>query len=156
MRVRYLRSWRTSASIGLAVLGSFATEPAGAVAPDDGFGNGMLTGSVAPTEPTVPSGPGAEPSPAAPFSPADRERRLAEQGLTAGQSGDDPHLQAGFGARAVDCAGGSLRALQHVSHLLLVGWSGAENARGRQAGARGVLQRRPKAALSEGAAPALL
>jgi murein L,D-transpeptidase YafK len=40
--------------------------------------------AVAPTAPTVPSGPGAEPSPAAPFSPADRERRLAEKGLTAG------------------------------------------------------------------------
>jgi murein L,D-transpeptidase YafK len=40
--------------------------------------------SVAPGEPPLPSGPGAEPSPAAPFSPADRERRLAEKGFTAG------------------------------------------------------------------------
>ena len=85
MRVRYLRSWRTSASIGLAVLGSIATEPAGAVAPDDGVGNGSLTApSVAPTEPSGPSGPGAEPSPTASYAPADRERRLAEKGLTAG------------------------------------------------------------------------
>lgn len=85
MRARCLRSWRTVPSIGLAVLGSMATEPTGAVAPDVGVGTGMFTApSVAPTEPAVPSGPGAEPSPAAPFSPADRERRLAEKGLTAG------------------------------------------------------------------------
>jgi murein L,D-transpeptidase YafK len=85
MRVGYLRSWTTSASIGLAVLGSIATDPAGAVAPDDGAGTGMLMApSVAPTEHTVPSGPGVEPSPATPYSPADRERRLADKGLTAG------------------------------------------------------------------------
>jgi murein L,D-transpeptidase YafK len=85
MRARCLRSWRTVPSIGLAVLGSIATEPAGAVAPDAGVGASMFTApAVAPTAPTVPSGPGAEPSPAAPFSPADRESRLAEKGLTAG------------------------------------------------------------------------
>jgi murein L,D-transpeptidase YafK len=85
MRVRWVRSWRTFPSIGLAVLASLAAEPAGAVAPDGGVGNGMLTApSPAPTEPTVPSGPGVEPSPGTPFSPADRERRLAEKGLTAG------------------------------------------------------------------------
>ena len=85
MRVRWLRSWRTYPSIGLAVLGGIATEPVGAVAPDGGVGNGtFIAPSVAPTEPSVPSAPGTEPSPAAPFSPADRERRLAEKGLTAG------------------------------------------------------------------------
>jgi murein L,D-transpeptidase YafK len=85
MRVRGLRSWKTFPSIGLAVLGSIATEPAGAVAPDGGVDNGMfIAPSVTPAEPTVPSGPGAEQSPVAPFSPADRERRLAEKGLTAG------------------------------------------------------------------------
>jgi len=85
MRVRCLRSWKTFPSIGLAVLGSIVTEPAGAVAPDDGVASGtFMAPAVTPTEPTIPSGSGAETSAAAPFSPADRERRLTEKGLTAG------------------------------------------------------------------------
>src|SRR5262249_42946159 len=84
MRLRWLRCVRTFPSIGLAVLGTIPPEPVGAGAREGGGGKGMpVAPSVAPGEP-LPSGPGAEPSPAAPFSPADRERRLAEQGFTAG------------------------------------------------------------------------
>jgi murein L,D-transpeptidase YafK len=84
MRVRGLRSWKTFPSIGLALLGGFATAPAGAVAPGGGAGTGgFVAPSVTPSEPAVPPGSAAQ-QPPAPFSPADRERRLAEKGLTAG------------------------------------------------------------------------
>jgi len=82
-----LRSWMLLSSIGVAVLGGFATDPAGAAAPDDGLGNGILSHpSAAPSVPTItdeftPEQPAAAP---APFSPADRERRLTEKGLIAG------------------------------------------------------------------------
>src|SRR5262245_3268289 len=76
MRVRCLRSWQLVFSLGLTALTGVATEPAGAVAPDLG---------VMPTEPVaLPSGPAAQQPPPVPFSPADRERRLSEKGLTAG------------------------------------------------------------------------
>ena len=82
MRVLCLRSRMLLSSIGLVVLSGFATDPAGAVAPDSGVGNGIF----AQPGPTIanelaPQQPAAAP---APFSPADRERRLTEKGLVAG------------------------------------------------------------------------
>ena len=85
-----------------------------------------------------------------PRAPAHRE------GHDGGQPGDDPHLQAGVRARAVDREPGALRAVCHLSDLLLVGKARPQAARGRQAGAGGPLLGGPRAALREGPAAALV
>ena len=85
MRVRCLRSWKTFPTIGLAFLGGFAIEPVGAVAPDGEIGNATLVApSGMPTDTANPSGAAVQRPPIVPFSPADRERRLAAKGLAAG------------------------------------------------------------------------
>ena len=58
--------------------------------------------------------------PLASFSPADRDASAEREGPGGRQPGDDPHLQGRVRARAVGAEGRPLRALRHLSDLLLV------------------------------------
>ena len=78
MRVRSLPLWMIFPCVGVAILGGLAPPLFAAVA-DGGSGNDILVDASA-GEPGIPVGP---PS-AAPYSAADRDRRLAEKGMTAG------------------------------------------------------------------------
>ena len=79
MRVRSLRHWLILPSVGLAALGGLAATPLLAAVADGGAGND----AIADPSPGQPE-PAIEQPPAAPYSAADRDRRLAEKGMTAG------------------------------------------------------------------------
>jgi hypothetical protein len=79
MRVRSLRHWLILPSVGLAALGGLAATPLLAAVADGGAGND----AIADPSPGQPE-PAIEQPPAAPYSVADRDRRRAEKGMTAG------------------------------------------------------------------------
>ena len=88
-----------------------------------------------------------------PFRASDFERdalRDGEDRHDAFVAGGDPHLQEGGGARNLEnVVGRSLRAAEDLSDVPLVGAAWSEEARGRHAGARGLLHDRARADESE-------
>jgi murein L,D-transpeptidase YafK len=78
MRVRSLAHWMILPCVGMAALGGLMASPVlAAVAEGAAANNTFADPSASQTDPVVPP-------PAASFTPADRDRRLAEKGLTAG------------------------------------------------------------------------